>query len=174
MATDITRIGLEQDRRGALLFKGFDKIQDKAYSLLKVFGVKRTTRDDIVGGITNETAKTITEVTEGVELARKGLSKLQKHLPKKYADRITEPKHVSLILDIGVKMAEDTALMIDAGMAGQQVSNQARVSAQKIQGTIAKVEKQLAVVERELHRLIELGVRRAQRMESVKSFRVTA
>ena len=76
--------------------------------------------------------------------------------------------------DIGIKMAEDTALLIDAGAQGQNALEQANISAQKIQGTINKIEKQLAVVEKELHRLIELGVRRAQRLEAAKTFRATA
>ena len=157
MTTDIVRIGLEKNTAGNLLFKGYDKMEGAAYKLLKLFGVKRTTRDDIVAGVTNETAKSITEVTSAVQSAREGLAKVKKVLPKKYAKRLSEPEPVSLILDIGIKMAEDTALLIDAGAQGQNALEQANISAQKIQGTINKIEKQLAVVEKELHRLIELG-----------------
>ncbi len=125
-----------------------------------------------MGGVSNETAKSITEVTSAVQSARECLAKVKKVLPKKYAKRLAEQEPVSLILDLGIKMAEDIALLIDAGAQGKGSIEQAFMSARKIEDTITKIQKQLNEVENALNRL--LGIRLAQRMDTAQTFRATA
>lgn len=151
MMTDICRVCLEAAPGGVgfgsrYLFRRVDQIRDLVGDFYKMRGKKLGSREDALGGMQDETARKIVEVTGHVEEARRFLSKTK---------LVKESKAVSLVVDLAVKMSEDTALMMDSTALQTRIGQQTKGAAAMSRQAVLRVENQLSRVQSEIARLIE-------------------
>lgn len=156
LMTDICRVCLEASPGGVgfgsrYLFRRLDQIRDLVGEFYKMRGKKLGSREDALGGMQDETARKIVNVTGHVEEARRFLSKTK---------LLKESKEISLVLDLAVKMSEDTALMMDSTALQTRVGQQTKGASAMSRQAVLRVENQLSRVQSEIARLIEEHHRR--------------
>jgi hypothetical protein len=146
MLTDILRIGLSAvDRRAKLLFKAQDDALARASKFLQLLGLGAlTTKADLMKAV-DPSLGVAPKLTESVRDAQKLLKDA----------KVQAPKNVTLVLDLGTAICDDTVLMIDAGMTSQQVQNQSKHVQEMMRQTLQKIRKRLVLIEQEYTRVFE-------------------
>ncbi len=169
MLTDIVSTGM-QAMPGSIgtgsrfLFTRWEQAEERARKLLKHFGVQTTTKADLLKGVADQTSRQILEVEEAVREAREHLKKVG----------VKPPKELAVVLDLASKMAQDSALMLDAARTGTRVGQQAKSQLTQVDMRLSRLRVQLHQVDTEIRNILEEGIRRAQRMELVERYHRTA
>jgi hypothetical protein len=122
-----------------------DKALEEANKTLKKLGRPTiTTRDDVLSHLEDPTAKKIAEYARDVRVAREAIKHLRKGRP---------PREVEMLINIGLAMVEDTAMLLDAGSLQQRAvstSTSAQVQAlllrDRLRQHMQRVEAQMALM----------------------------
>lgn len=146
MVTDILRRSVSaMDRRASILFSALDRNVATANKVMRMLGLKTiATREGIMKNI-DPNLKPIVDFTRDVQKAR--------DIIKKY--KIRAPKELNLILDLGIDITNDSALI----MQGMQLirETQDRTNHNLSQNALAleRVNKRIREVQMEIQRLID-------------------
>jgi hypothetical protein len=150
MVADIIKIGLKAgDRRARLLFDAQDQAVQRANKLIKAMGGRPLPQKaDVLKSVDPQ----FNGVVGFLDDVKKSREFLKKHKAK-------EPKEVSLLLDLGIAMTEDSVLILDAGTQQQRSVQQAAAAQAQIRAKMARLQSKIAEFDREMTRMIERGQR---------------
>lgn len=155
MVCDIVRIGLSAaDKKAALAFSTQDRAIQSANRVLKLFGS---------GGIATKASlmKSIGPELEGAAKATDTLRKVAGELKKLKVPTtngpvpVKIPKEASLLVDLGLAMAEDTILLLQAGNMQRQASVTAAQSRMQMRQNLQKVLNRIMLIDGEITREFE-------------------
>ena len=157
MVTDIVSIGYQAvpgpiGTGSRFLFKKWAQAESQVRDLLKIFGIKTTTRSDILGSVDESLSSKVLEIDAVVRDSRSFLAKI----------KVNPPKELALILDIGSRMSQDTALMINAAKLGERVALQGQSAQLRVNLQVARLNTLLRQVDQEILKIIEEAMRRAR------------
>ena len=143
---DILKISLSAvDRRAKFLFDKQDKSLAQASKILQLLGFKPlSTKADLLKAM-DANLQLAPTLTDGIRKAQKKLKEA----------KVKVPKHISLLLDLGTTMCDDTMLMIDAGMTSQRIQDHSANAQKAMRATLDKLRKKLLQIEQEYARLFE-------------------
>lgn len=146
LLTDILRISLSAvDKRAKLLFKKQDQALERASKFLQALGLGALpTKADLMKAV-DPSLTVAPKLTQSVRDAQKLLKDA----------KLQAPKNVTLFLDLGTAICDDTALMIDAGMTSQYVQNQSTHAQAMMRQTMQTIRQRLILIEQEYTRVFE-------------------
>lgn len=162
MVCDILRIGLSAaDKRINLIFAAQDRALQSANRILKLFGSSRiVTKADLIESVSAELAPAA-QATEDVRKAMAELRKLKVPTTGQPVP-VKVPKEAALVVDLGIAMAQDTILMLQASRLQRQASLSVAQSRMQMQQTLTKVLSRILLIESEITREFERLQRQAK------------
>lgn len=155
MVCDILKIGLSAaDKRADLLFKQQDDLIKTANKVLKLLGARTiTTKADLMRSLGPEVT-TASRATETVRTTMEQLRRM-KVPTTRHPLPVAVPKEAGLLVDLGVAMAQDTLLLLEAGNLQRRANVTAAQSRMQMRQSLNKVLSRIMLVEGEITREIE-------------------
>lgn len=145
MVANILKTGLSAvDRRVALLFKVADRRIAKANQVMKILGGPTlATRKDVLKTVDPNLRGTV-EMLDDVRKVRAFLKD----------NKVPTNKDVDLVLDIGITMAEDAALIMQAGQTRQAVHDSASAAQANLRRTLDRTKASIRRIDEEILRMM--------------------
>jgi hypothetical protein len=133
------------DKRAKLLFNKQDEALAQANKVLKFFGLRTvTTKADLMRSV-DPALGGAAKLTQGVRDAQRVL--------KDYG--LKAPKDMTLLLNFGTTLCDDTMLMISSGLTAQAVKSNAAQAQALMRQHLQRVKQRLMLIETEFTRLFE-------------------
>lgn len=152
MVCDILKIGLAAaDKRASLIFSAQDRAVQSANRILKLFGAPTiTTKADLMKSVSAE----LTPAAKATENLRTAMAELKKLKVPTTGQPIPVriPKEAGLLVDLGVAMAQDTILLLEAGQLQRQASANVAQSRVMMRDQLTRVLTRLMLIESEFAR----------------------
>lgn len=163
MVTDIVKIGVSAaDPPAAFVFKGIDMLTDKADKLMQLFGSRPMTKKEDLLKQVDANLQNGVVIIGYIKKAKDVMAKFG--LDKKLTGQALENfKHLTLVAELGVAMADDTLVLMQAG---QLQSNANKVTQQAIAGIDRQITNMVRKVA-EIDRQIAYMIYRADRAANI-------
>lgn len=162
MVCDILKIGLSAaDRRAKLLFSAQDRAVRSADRILKLLGAGGlATKADLMKSVSAE----LGPAAQATEDVRKAMSELRNlKLPTTGQPvPVKIPKEAGLLVDLGVAMAQDTILLMQAGHLQRQASVNAAQGRAQMKQSLMRVQNKITLIDSEITRAVERLEREAR------------
>lgn len=154
MVTDILKIAMTAgNKQAAAQFALQDKMVEKADRLMQMFGSSPMTKKSDLMAQIDPNLKTAAGITKSLRDAQSAINKAATEL-KMDTSITTNFGKWGLVAKIGIEMADDTLLLIQAGQIGDQAIRGARMAQSQIDRLIAKQSENLAAIDYQINEFL--------------------
>lgn len=163
MVCDVIKIGLSAgDRRAKILFAAMDRAMDRANRVLTLLGApKVATKSDILAAVDADLRGSV-KMIDTVRQTRNALASLKVPTSGGSVD-VKLPKEANLVIDLGIAMAEDSILILQAQGMVNQAGAHAAFARGQMRTNLNRVLQRVLLVDSEITREFE----RLQRQSNI-------
>ncbi len=154
MVTDVLKIAMTAgNKQAAAQFALQDRMVENADKLMQRFGSSPMTKKSDLMAQVDPNLRTAAGITKSLRSAQDALGKGAKILGQDTGVNTNLGKW-NLVAKIGIEMADDTILLIQAGQIGDQAIRGARIAQSQIDRLIAKQSQQLSAIDNHINEFL--------------------